>query len=195
MGLPSRTCWTGSQLVQLIEKNSETLPADSSKNKESKKNRRPTLCPDEGELAETMQCVYKMGLPSRTCSQLVQLIEKNSETLPTDSLKNKESKKKKKCRSISSLNEEEPTETTQCDPCRRPNSSHQTLLKLRPRSSLINQQCNPPKLKKPSWKFVHTDIDMWLLKSPETKLKFHSHEASHLQLLKSHGTNQNFSLP
>ena len=39
LGLSSKTCWTGSQLVQLIEKNFETLPAYSSKNKEcNKKN-------------------------------------------------------------------------------------------------------------------------------------------------------------
>ena len=97
LGLPSTTCWTGSQLVQPIEKNYETLPTDSSKNKESKKKWRSILSPNERELAETIQCVYKTGLPSKTCwtdSQPVQPIEKISETLPTDSLKNKKSKKK-----------------------------------------------------------------------------------------------------
>ena len=37
LGLSSKTCWTGSQLVQLIDKNFETLLAYSSKNKECKK--------------------------------------------------------------------------------------------------------------------------------------------------------------
>ena len=158
LGLPSRTCWINSQPIQLIDKNSETLLADSLKNKESKKNntqfrarmrenrlkqcnvfikqgclvepvesvpnqfnrlikilkiyqkipwrirnpkkiRRSILSLDEGEPTETMQCVYKTELPSRTywtSSQLVQSIEKNSETSPSDSSKNKESKKKKK---------------------------------------------------------------------------------------------------
>ena len=97
LGLPSRTYWTGSQLVQPIEKNSETLPSDSSKNKETKKKKRRSIpSQNEGEPVETMQCIYKMGLPSRTCwtgSQLVQLIEKKSETLQTDSSNNKEYKK------------------------------------------------------------------------------------------------------
>ena len=35
MGLPSRTYWTGYQPIQKIEKNYETLPEDSFKNKES----------------------------------------------------------------------------------------------------------------------------------------------------------------
>ena len=157
LGLPSRTCWINSQPIQLIDKNSETLLADSLKNKESKKNntqfrarmrenrlkqcnvfikqgclvepvesvpnqfnrlikilkiyhniprriRNPTKkkwrsipSQDEGESVETMQCVYKTELPSRTywtSSQLVQSIEKNSETLASDSSKNKESNKK-----------------------------------------------------------------------------------------------------
>ena len=98
MGLPSKACWTGSQPVQLIEKNSETLQEDSSKNKKSKKKKRCSIWSlDEGEPAKTMQRVPKMGLPSRTYwtgSQLVQLIEKISKTLPEDSSKNKKSKKK-----------------------------------------------------------------------------------------------------
>ena len=39
MGLPSKVCWTGSQLVQPIEKNPETSQEDSSKNKESNKKK------------------------------------------------------------------------------------------------------------------------------------------------------------
>ena len=100
----------------------------------------------------------------------------------------------KKRRSIPSPNKGELTEIMQRVPCRRPNPSHPTLLKLRPQSSLINQQCSPPELKKPNLKFGHTDIHMRPPKSPKTKLKFHSPEASHLQLLKSHGINWNFSL-
>ena len=41
LGLSSKTYWTGSQPVQQIEKNSKTLPANSSKNKES--NTKTTL--------------------------------------------------------------------------------------------------------------------------------------------------------
>ena len=88
-----------------------------------------------------------------------------------------------------SSDEGELTKIMQHVPCRRPNPSHPTLVKLKLQSSLINQQCNTPELKKPNWKFSHTDIHMRPPKSPETKLKFHSLEAFHLQLLKSHGTN------
>ena len=86
----------------------------------------------------------------------------------------------KKWHSILSPDEGVPAETMQHVPCRKPNPSHPILLKLRPRSSLINQQYNPPELKKPNWKFDHTDIYIRPPKSPETKLKFHSPEASHL---------------
>ena len=98
MGLPSKVCWTGSQLVQPIEKNPETSQEDSLKNKESKKKKWYSIpSPDEGELAKTMQRVPKMGLPRITYwtgSQLVKPIDKNSETLPKDSSKNKKSNKK-----------------------------------------------------------------------------------------------------
>ena len=58
-GLPSRTYWTGSQPVQPIDKNSETLPSDSSKNKESKKKKQRLIpSPNEGETTKTMQRVY-----------------------------------------------------------------------------------------------------------------------------------------
>ena len=99
LGLPNRTCWTNSQSVQPIEKNFETLIAYFSKNKESNK-KKMTLNSEPGwggYMIETMQRVYKMGLPNGTCwtgFHLVQPIEKISETLTEDSLKNKESKKK-----------------------------------------------------------------------------------------------------
>ena len=46
------------------EKKSKNLPKDSSENKESNKKKRHSIpSPDEGEPTETMQSVYKTGLP------------------------------------------------------------------------------------------------------------------------------------
>ena len=57
------TCWTGSQLVQPIEKNSEILTVDYPKNKKIQKKATVLNSKlDEGELAKTRQCVYKTGL-------------------------------------------------------------------------------------------------------------------------------------
>ena len=45
-------------MVQLIEKNFETLKKYSSKDKESNKKKRSIPSPDKGEMAKLMQRVY-----------------------------------------------------------------------------------------------------------------------------------------
>ena len=56
LGLPSRTCRTSSQPVQLIEKNSKTLSYIPQIIMNPTK--RSILSLDEGEMAKTMQRVY-----------------------------------------------------------------------------------------------------------------------------------------
>ena len=88
LGLPS---WTGFQLVQTIDKNYETLPSYSLKNKESNKKNGTQFW---AQMRENRPKQCNVFIIRGYLAEPVQPIEKIYETLAVDSSKNKESKKK-----------------------------------------------------------------------------------------------------